>query len=90
MDVVLKKPQIIALCNAYDDDSIISPDTQTFFWKNKRTRVDMESIAVLFDYGLLEWVSGLDCGSDYNEAMITYKGREVIDELCLSTYAYSR
>lgn len=90
MDVILKKPHIVAMCNAHDGDSIVSPDTRTFFWKNRRTRVDIKEMVILFEQGILEWVSGMDCGSDGNEAIITHKGRELINELCLLTYAYSR
>jgi len=39
---------------------------------------------------LFEWVSGLDAGCTDNEAVLTNKGRELITDLELATYAYSR
>jgi len=90
MEVQLKKPQLIALCQAFDGDSIVSPSPTQFYWRYRRSKLRPSDFLLLFESGLMDWIGGMEYGSEYSEGVITQKGRDLVKELDLHTYAYSR
>jgi hypothetical protein len=90
MEVHLKKPHLIVLCQAFDGDSILSPDITHFYWRRRQTKLKPGDFAILFETGLMEWIDGLDFGQSSSEGVITPAGKELVEELGLCTYAYSK
>ncbi len=90
MEIHLKKPHLIVLCQAYDGDSIISPDVTRFYWRGRQHRLKPNDFAILFDAGLMTWVDGIEYGQYSSEGVITQHGRDLVNELGLCTYAHSR
>ena len=90
MELHLKKPHLIVLCQAFDGDSIISPDVTHFYWRERQSKLRPNDFEPLFEAGLMTWIDGMDFGRTSSEGVITQEGRELVEELGLCTYAYSR
>lgn len=90
MDIHLKKPHLVVLRQAFSGDSIISPDITHFYWRETHVKLRPDEFAVLFENGLMSWVGGSEFGQESSEGVITCAGIELVEELGLCTYAYSR
>lgn len=90
MEIHLKKPHLTVLCNAFGGDSIVSPDINHFYWRHRQTKLNPEDFAILFESDLMSWADGMETGQLANEGFITKAGRNLVEELELCTYAYSR
>lgn len=90
MEIHLKKPHLIVLRQAFEGDSIISPDVTHFYWRERRNRLRPGDFTLLFEAGLMTWIDGMEFGQYSSEGVITQDGRDLVEELGLCTYAYSR